>query len=205
MVTEERPPDLLVIAASKPWICAGCGSEFLRGQFLSMDDAGPLCMHCADLGYLEFLPSGDAALTRRARRASRLAAVVVVQWSRARKRYERQGILAEPDAIASAEQECLADSEVRERRREREEQRRLDEDKRFVADLAAAIRSGRVGRTVAGRALEPDAVRLAVVAAVRHEDTRYDDLLMSGTARSEARELVRSDIDQIVDSWLADR
>jgi hypothetical protein len=226
MVSEERPPDLLVIAASKPWTCAGCGSEFLRGEFLTMDDAGPLCMHCADLGHLEFLPSGDAALTRRARRASRLAAVVV-QWSRARKRYERQGILAEPDAIASAEQECLADSEVRQRRRERDEQRRLDEDERFVAELAAAIHSqfpgcptkravhiarhagarssGRIGRTAAGRALDPDAVRLAVMAAVRHEDTRYEDLLMSGTARSEARELVRSDIDRVMDSWLADR
>ena len=188
-----------------------------------MDDAGPLCLDCADLGHLEYLPRGDAALTRRAKRGSRLSAVVV-QWNRARKRYERQGILAEVEAIAAAERDCLADSEVRERRRERDAQRRLMEDERFVADLAAAIQaqfpgcpaeradriarhagarsSGRVGRTSAGRALDPDAVHLAVIAAVRHEDTRYEDLLMQGVSRSEARELVRDEVDQVLNAWL---
>ncbi len=226
MAHDDRPPDLLVIAASRPWACAGCESEFERGAFLTMDDAGPLCPDCADLGHLEFLPRGDTALTRRARRASRLSAVVV-QWSRARKRYERQGILAEADAIAQAEQECLADSEVRERRRQRDAERRINEDEQFVADLAVAVSaqfpgcpperavriarhagarsSGRIGRTSAGRALDAEAVRLAVVAAVRHEDTRYEDLLMSGVARSDARELVRGDVDQVVRSWLLDR
>lgn len=171
-MTEARSSEPLVIAASKPWTCADCNSQFERGEFLTMDDAGPLCMSCADLGHLEFLPRGDAALTRRARKHSRLSAVVV-QWSRARKRYERQGVLAEPDAIAQAEQECLADSETRERRRERDVRRRTAEDERFVADLAAAVlaqfphcpreralriaahagarSSGRIGRTSAGR------------------------------------------------------
>jgi hypothetical protein len=223
-VTGARPSDLLVIAASKAWTCPACSTEFEPGEFLTMDDAGPLCMGCADLGHLEFLPRGDTALTRRARKASRLSAVVV-QWSRARKRYERQGVLAEPDAIAQAEQECLADSEVRERRRVRDGQRRAVEDERFIADLAAEVRvqfpgcsperalriaqhagacsSGRIGRTSGGRALDPEAVRLAVVAAIRHEDTHYDDLLMSGVPRDEARELVRHDIDRLVSEWHA--
>lgn len=78
-----------------------------------MDDAGPQCLHCADLGHLEFLPAGDAALTRRAKRASRLSAVVV-QWSSSRKRYERRGILVELEAFGQAEAECLADAEGRE-------------------------------------------------------------------------------------------
>ena len=147
-----------------------------------------------------------------------------MQWSRARKRYERQGVLAEPAAIAQAEQECLVDSAARERRRHREAERRTVEDQHFVADLAAAIRaqfpgcppdraqriarhagarsSGRIGRTSAGRALDPEAVQLAVVAAVRHEDTRYDDLMMNGVPRAEAREFVREDIDRVVRSWL---
>ena len=215
--------ELLVIAASKPWVCASCAAPFERSSLLTMDDAGPLCLDCADLGHLEYLPRGDAALTRRAKRGSRLSAVVV-QWNRARKRYERQGILAEVEAIAAAERDCLADSEVRERRRERDAQRRLMEDERFVADLAAAIQaqfpgcpaeradriarhagarsSGRVGRTSAGRALDPDAVHLAVIAAVRHEDTRYEDLLMQGVSRSEARELVRDEVDQVLNAWL---
>lgn len=214
--------ELLVIAASRPWTCASCKTEFERGRWLAMDDAGPLCLHCADLGHLEYLPRGDAALTRRAKRGSRLSAVLV-QWSRTRKRYERQGILAEPDAIARAEEECLADSEVRERRRERDAQRRLVEDQQFVEELTGAIRkqfpgcpprrahriaqhagtrsSGRVGRTSAGRALDPDAVRAAVVASVRHEDTAYEDLLMGGVPRFEAREDVRADIDRVLDAW----
>ena len=223
MMTEARSSELLVIAASKPWTCTACTIEFERGEFLSMDDGGPVCLDCADLGHLEFLPRGDTALTRRARRASRLSAVVV-QWSRARKRYERQGVLAEPAAISQAEQECLVDSAARERRRHREAERRTVEDQHFVADLAAAIRaqfpgcppdraqriarhagarsSGRIARTSAGRALDPEAVQLAVVAAVRHEDTRYDDLMMNGVPRAEAREFVREDIDRVVRSWL---
>jgi len=47
------------------------------------------------------MPSGDAALTRRATKASRLSAVVVRRSTR-RNRYERQGILAEPAAIEQA-------------------------------------------------------------------------------------------------------
>lgn len=187
-----------------------------------MEDAGPICLECADLGHLEFLPSGHTALTRRAKRASRLTAVVV-QWSRTRKRYERQGILAEPAAIGRAEAECLADSEVRERRRVRDAERRANVDERFVAELAATVRtqfpripveradriarhagqrsSGRIGRTQAGRDLDPDAVRLAVVASVRHEDTDYDELLTTGVPRLAARDQVRGEIDRILAEW----
>ena len=175
-------------------------------------------MDCADLGHLEYLPRGNAALTRRAKKGSRLSAIVV-QWSRSRRRYERQGILAEEEAIAAAEIDCLVDAELRSSR-ERDARRRVAEDERFAVDLAEAIRvqfpgcpperaeriarhagahrSGRVGRTSAGRALDPDAVRMAVVAAVRHEDTRYEDLLMRGVPRLEARERIRDDVDEVL-------
>jgi hypothetical protein len=221
-MNERERSELLVIAPTKGWTCAACTEQFDRGDLLTMDDAGPLCLDCADLGHLEYLPRGDAALTRRAKRGSRLSAVVV-QWSRARHRYERQGILAEEQAIAVAERECLADDEARARRRERDVQRRVVEDERLVADLAAAIRaqfpgcstqraegiarhagtrsSGRIGRTSAGRALSPDAVQLAVIAAVRHNDTRYEELLMAGVPRNEARDLVRDDIEQVLRGW----
>ena len=56
----------------------------------------------ADLDHLVFLPSGDAAVTRRARKLSTRAAVVL-KWSRARSRYERQGLLVEEDALQEAE------------------------------------------------------------------------------------------------------
>jgi hypothetical protein len=112
---QNRPPELVVIAAIKPWTCTTCRGEFGAGAILMMDDAGPHCMDCSDLGHLEYLTAGNAALTRRATKLSRLSAVVV-RWSRSRKRYERQGILAEPEAIEQAEAE-LTEGEVREHRR----------------------------------------------------------------------------------------
>ena len=90
--------------------CAECGCELGDGNLLRVEKERPLCLDCADLGRLEFLPSGNTALTRRATKHSPLRAVVV-RWSRTRKRYERQGILVTPAAIERAETECLADEE----------------------------------------------------------------------------------------------
>ncbi len=214
-----RSPNLIVVSPVNNWTCASCGGT---GGFLRMEDGGPLCLDCADLAHLVFLPSGDAALTRRAKRISRLSAVVV-RWSRARRRYERQGILAEADAIERAEQECLSDVEARSRRQERDQARRASEDIRFQAEFAAAIRdlfpycpaaraddiaryaamrgSGRIGRSAAGRALDPDAVHLAVAASVRHRDTTYDELLMLGVQRAEARDRVRRCVGDVLNAW----
>jgi hypothetical protein len=223
-VQAERGKDIVVVISRRDWVCASCGQQAWSGNFLTMDDTGPLCLDCADLGHLDFLPSGNTALTRRAKKNSRLSAVVV-QWSRTRKRYERQGVLAEPDAVDQAEVECLADSELRERRRERAAERRQVEDETFVGELAAAVRSqypscpadrperiarhagvrssGRIGRSAAGRSFDPRAVTLAVVASVRHEDTAYEELLMAGVARARARDRVRADIDEVLAAWTA--
>jgi hypothetical protein len=80
---QSRPPDLVVVRARKDWTCTECSGG---GELLLMEDPGPLCMACADLDHLVYLPAGNAALTRRAKRASRLGAVVV-RFSRARGRY----------------------------------------------------------------------------------------------------------------------
>lgn len=214
-----RSPGLVVVSPLGDWSCAECGGT---GGLLTMDDRGPLCLDCADLDHLIFLASGDAALTRRARRTSALSAVVV-RFSRARKRYERQGVLVEEAALERAEAECLADDDARARRRERERERRARQDVAFQAELAREIGrlypgcpkqraeaiarhtgwrgSGRVGRSAAGRALDPGAITLAVAASVRHADTRYDELLMSGLERAEARRRVRDEVDRILDRW----
>jgi hypothetical protein len=216
---QAAPPDLVVVQPIKDWTCAECGGT---GSLLIMDDAGPLCLTCADMDHLVFLPAGDAALTRRAKKESVLSAVVV-RWSRTRKRYERQGLLVEEPALEQAEQQCLADEDARMRRRERDAERRaagdLELQARFVAEIArlfpgcpaeraeaiarhTGLRgSGRVGRSAAGRLLDEKAVTLAVVASVRHEDTEYDSLLMSGVPREEARDRIRPDIDRVLNSW----
>jgi hypothetical protein len=66
-----------------------------------MEAEQPLCMPCARLDDLEYLPSGDAALTRRAAKYSERTAVVV-RFSRSRGRYERQGIVVETSGLEKA-------------------------------------------------------------------------------------------------------
>ena len=217
---QSRPPELVVVSPVKEWTCSTCGRE--DGGWLIMEDPGPVCMACAEMDHLVFLPSGDAALTRRAKHNSRLAAVVV-RFSRARKRYERQGILVNEEALERAEQECLADAQSRARRRDRDAARRAGADLKLQARIAVEIGelfpacppgraeaiarhaaqrgSGRVGRSAAGRELDPEALELAVLASVRHQDTRYDELLMSGLDRTLARDHVRDHVNAVLDQW----
>jgi hypothetical protein len=61
-----------------------------------------------ELDHLVLLPSGDAALTRRASAKSKMKGVLV-RFSGARKRYERQGLLVEPEALREAEVEISAE------------------------------------------------------------------------------------------------
>jgi len=216
----KRNADIVVIDPhSKTWQCRLCGES---GWLLKMEDGGPTCMACADLDHLVYLPAGDTALTRRARQHSALSAVVV-RFSRARRRYERQGVLVEEAALARAEVDCLADADARRAQRARAEERRQRLDRTFVLQFAAAILelfprcpddraqaiaehagergSGRVGRTAAGRSLDAGAVTAAVVASVRHHDTPYDKLLMQGADRGEARRQVTAAIDAVLAAW----
>jgi hypothetical protein len=218
---QSRAPDLVVIEPLKDFSCTSCGDT---GPYLFMEGPGPLCLTCADMDHLIFLAAGSAALSRRAKKQSGLSAVVV-RFSRSRKRYERQGILIEEAALELAEEQCLADEDARERRSERDAERRAGQDLDFQARLgeeitrlfpgcppdraraiaghAAARGSGRVGRSAAARALDEGAVTLAVVASARHEDTGYDELLMSGVPRDAARQRIRPRLDQVLDRWRA--
>lgn len=208
-----------MIAALNQWNCTSCDGT---GDLLIMAGPGPLCLSCADMDHLVFLPAGDAATTRRARKASGLCAVVV-RFSRSRNRYERQGLLVEEAALEQAERHNLQDAETRSRRRQRDEARRAAEDLEFQEQMATEIRrlfpgcpderahaiarhtatrgSGRVGRTAAARELDPGVIELAVAASVRHVETRYDELLMAGMERSQARAEVHPEVTRILDGW----
>jgi hypothetical protein len=83
------------------WTCHRCGGS---GGLLMMENPGPACLRCAGLDDLEYLAAGDALLTRRAKAKSPRYAVVV-RFSRSRHRYERQGLLVEPRALAEAQRE----------------------------------------------------------------------------------------------------
>lgn len=219
----KKTADLKVFISNRDATCDECGENLGRRAWIMLaGEQGALCLSCADLDHLLFLPAGDTALTRRSRKYSTLSAVVL-QWSRARKRYERQGLLVEAEALERAEQECLADSEARERRRHREAERRADLDRHYIEQFAERVRalfpgcpagretviaehacqkySGRVGRSAAAKQLDEAAVRLAVIAHIRHAETGYDRLLAGGSERGAARSAVSADIERVLAAW----
>jgi len=215
--------ELKVFISSRESVCDECGENLGHQAWITLaGEKGALCLACADLDHLLFLAAGDAALTRRARKYSTLAAVVL-KWSRARKRYERQGLLVEAEALEKAEQECLADLDARQRRQERAAVRTEELDRQYVAQFAARVTalfpscppgrereiaehaclkySGRVGRSASAKALDAEAVRRAVVAHIRHRETAYDTLLAGGHDRSDAREAVADAVALVLQRW----
>ncbi len=227
MVQKKQSTDIKVFISNRDSSCGECGEDLGRRAWITLaGDKGALCLTCADLDHLIFLPSGNAALTRRARKHSTLAAVVL-KWTRARKRYERQGLLVEAKALEEAETECLADSEARARQREREARRRAQLDREYVERFALRVRelfpqcppqkeiaiaehsclkySGRVGRSAAAKSFDENAIQSAVIAHIRHVETQYDDLLARGYERWESRAQVQGEIDWVLTQWKAQK
>jgi hypothetical protein len=217
--------ELKVFISTRESICGECGENLGSKAWITLArEKGALCMTCADLDHLIYLPTGATALTRRAKKHSTLSAVVL-RWSLARKRFERQGLLVEEQALEKAEEECLADSEVRERRRNREAIRREELDRQYVEQFAQRVRelfpgcppgrdtaiaehacqkySGRVGRSASAKSLDEAAVRLAVIAHIRHRETDYDRLLSRGYDRGEARLEVERAVGAVLRIWEA--
>lgn len=126
-------------------------------------------------------------------------------------------------AIEQAEAECLADEERRTRQRERAAERRQVEDQQYEATVTEKLRelfpgcpaeeagriaawtcrkhSGRVRRSAAAKEFDPQALQLAVVAHIRHEHTKYDELLRKHGDRQLARAEVRAKIATVVERW----
>ncbi len=70
-----------------------------------------------------------------------------------------------------------------------------------IAEHTAVRGSGRIGRTEAGRSLDDRAPTLAVIAAIGHRHTNYDELLASGADRADARQRVADRVDEILTRW----
>jgi hypothetical protein len=222
-IVPNETQEIKVFISHRESVCGECHELLGPHAWIRLDgERGALCLACADLDHLAYLPAGDAALSRRARKHSQLSAIVL-KWSTARKRYERQGILVEEAALAQAERDCLDDLAARERRRQREALRREELDLQYVRAFAERVRalfprcpagreqviadhacrkySGRVGRSALAKRLDDEAVRLAVVAHVRHAETDYDKLLSQGFERIDARHEVRDRVNRVLDAW----
>lgn len=215
--------DIKVFITNREAVCGECKAELGSHAWITLQEPkGAVCMACADLEHLVFLPSGDVALTRRSRKYSKLSAVVL-KWARARHRYERQGVLVEETALEQAERECDSDEESRAAARTRAAERRAELDQVYIASFAQRIRelypqtparreldiarhacqkySGRVGRASFAKELDAAAVKLAVIAHIRHTETPYDDLLAAGIDRLEARGRVTGKVEQVLQRW----
>jgi hypothetical protein len=221
--SETQPDDeLVVFSIIKDAKCSECGEELFRGSLLKMEQQKPLCLGCADLDHLVYLRRGDTALTRRSRKYSTLSAVVV-QFSRTRGRYERQGVLVESAALARAQEECQSDEASRERARVKAAAEREAKDHEYLAEFTAQIvarfpgcpakraaeiaahaclkYSGRVGRSAKAREFDAQAIDLAVRAHLRHTETNYDRLLNRGMDRGEARFEVAAKMSEVESLW----
>ena len=217
---QERELRCIFILAPRP--CSECGEDLTKGELVLLEEDHSLCLCCADIDHLVFLPSGNTALTRRSRKHSDLS-IVVTEFSRSRKRYERQGVLVTQEGLDKAEEECLSDEDRRAKNRELAKKRREKDDvvlvekttlrikKLFpgcpepeahtIAQHATVRGSGRVGRSAAGRDAEDRPITLAVQAHVRHVHTDYDSLLMKHGDRSYARQLVSHKIEAVMERW----
>jgi hypothetical protein len=219
-----KPVEMTVFITAESAGCDECFAQLRAGSWIHIaaDDKRASCLACAELDDLVFLPAGDAALSRRSRKYSPRNAVVV-KWSRARKRYERQGILVSEEALAKAEAECLSDQDAREQRRQREGKRREELDQEYVRRFAEEVRrlfpatpagrevtiaehacqkySGRVGRAAGAKEFNPEIIRVAVAAHIRHRETRYDELLARGVGKHEARRMVGDAIQTVLAKW----
>lgn len=195
--------------------CVACGAETPRGTLVVLKrEAGLRCLACAGLADLEYVPAGDVALTRRALTLSSRVAIVV-KFSRARKRHERQGVLVEPEALAAARASCEEDAArrqaargPRQARAERKEQAYFTrllarivelfpgcpgEEPEAIARRACEKHSGRVGRSRAAKLLDEAAEGL--------EAFREEVIIAGVMVADEARPLVAGAIEDHLARW----
>jgi hypothetical protein len=214
--------DLVVFMIRQDSKCSQCAKALHDGSYLTIRQSQGLCMDCAGLADLVFLPSGDAAVTRRAGKYSSRKAVIV-RWSKPGKRYERQGTLLEQAAILRAQQESAADAPLREAKNKKAAAKREIEDRQYLAAFTVELKrlfpscptaeaqeivkhacekySGRVGRSADAKDLDPEKIRLAVIAHIRHIHTGYDKFMDMNIPKHEARRLIQAKIQRVLATW----
>jgi hypothetical protein len=216
-------PEIKVFISNREGACVECDAALGRSSWICLvENKGALCLSCADLDHLEFLATGDAALTRRAKQGSSLWAVVL-KWSASRKRYERQGLLVESSALDAAEAACTEDASARADRARRRAEREEVSDREYVERFANEVRrrypgcpagrertiaehacrkySQRIGRSAAAKNFDANAIELAVRAHLRHSETEYDSLLVRGIDRHDARTAIADVVNEVVQRW----
>lgn len=99
----------VVHALSRPSRCHGCDTKLEKGAIVKLtrheEEKEAFCQKCAGLVGFELVPSGNAKITRLAKKYSS-PYFIVMRWSELWKCYERQGLLALSAAVAQAKVEA---------------------------------------------------------------------------------------------------
>lgn len=205
-------------------VCNQCYKAIAKGQHYvaETEKNKGTCLKCSTFRSFSFLPSGDAAMTRRSKKHSSRCGIVQ-QWNPRRKRYERKGQFIELSSIALAKQECDADKEKRAISNIKAATKREIDDKIYIVEFSKAIKnrypncptnrdveiakhaclkhSGRVGRTANAKQFDTKMIDLAVEAHIRHAETNYDNQFGKGIGKREIRSNLKYDILKIMGSW----
>jgi hypothetical protein len=107
---QKKNPANSVFALSRSSRCHGCDLKLVVDDIVKLntksnDETEAFCRQCAGLSELEVLRSGNAQVTRLAKKYSKNN-YVILKWSELWKTYERQGLLVEPDALKRAREEA---------------------------------------------------------------------------------------------------
>jgi hypothetical protein len=204
--------------------CQLCLKSIPRGQAFVAESENHrgTCFACSPFAKLAFLKPGNAAMTRRSKKHSKLCGVVFA-WNARRKRFERRGQYVEAAAIISAELECKADAADRLQKNQKAAIVRAEQDKVYIAEFSKAIRerysncpvnrevaiakhacekhSGRVGRTAKAKEFDEKMIDLAVEAHIRHAETNYDNQFGQGKVKKQIRSDVRMEVSTIMRKW----
>jgi hypothetical protein len=202
--------------------CDKCGSKIRQGNVLREVKEKVYCLKCSGMEGLVLLPAGDRTLTVRAKKLSKLSAVVL-KWNKIRKCYERQGLLVGKKALTEARRSCAADKDIRKEKRKKAAVYAAKADLKYKKSFATAVTqaypgcgiknagfiaehacekySGRVGRSAAAKKLEPQTINLAVRAFIRHNMTEYESLFEKGYFKTKARKTIIGQVNEIAEKW----
>lgn len=85
-MTDQSPQssrEIAVFISGREATCDECGQSLGAHAWITVREGKAACLSCSDLDHLVFLASGNAALTRRAKKHSKLSAVVLKRnWMR---------------------------------------------------------------------------------------------------------------------------
>ena len=221
---EKTGNELRVFIAHRESVCGECGESLdTKAWILLAGERGALCLACADMDHLVFLPAGNAALTRRAKNTRPSMPSCSSGVRRASVMNGRDCWWTRP-RWPGPKQSASPMKRRRSLKRQRSALRRAEIDEQFEAAFAGRVRelfpgcppgrectiaehaclkySGRVGRSAAAMQLDETAVRLAVIAHLRHVETNYDALLGRGEDRDTARQLVQAEVERKLRLWI---